>query len=319
MRMVLQSGLLWLLLAFGGCGGGSINNAIGPGPTPSPAPSPSPTPQGTPVTAEHVVLVVLENHSFSEVIGNPSMPFFNSLASAHSLATNYFSDVHPSLPDYFLLTTGQMETTTDSFTGIVSDDNVVRALTAVGKSWRGYMEAIPSAGYLGNDVFPYLKQHDPLVYLSDVVNSSAMAGNVVPLTQLAADLSANALPNFSLIIPDAENDAHSCVGNAPSCPDSGKLARTDAWLQNNINPLINSPAFSNGVLIITWDEGDLSDTANGGGQVATVLLGANVKTAFQSVTFYQHESTLRLIMTLLQTNDFPGGSASAPSMAEFFQ
>jgi phosphatidylinositol-3-phosphatase len=312
MRSAQQLVLLLIAIGLAGCGG-SVNRSGTPSPSPSPSPAP-PVP-----AAAHVVLVVLENHSFNQVIGNALLPYFNSLASQHALATNYFADAHVSLPDYFLLTTGMTETNDNNFAGTVTDDNVVRALTAAGKSWRAYMEGIPAAGYMGGDQWPYLKHHDPFVYLSDVVASSTMASNIVPLSQLGSDLAGNTLPSFSFIVPDAENDAHSCPGNAAACPDSDKLVRTDHWLQNNIDPLLNSPAFANGVLIITWDEGDLTDTANGGGQVATVLAGARVKTGFRSVTFYQHESTLRLMMDLLQVNDRPGASATAPSMGEFFQ
>lgn len=317
MRAGAQICLLAAVLAVAGCGG-SIQNSGAATPTPAPVPTPTPVPSPLPAI-DHVVLVVLENHSFSDVIGSPFMPYFNSLASQHSLAANYFADTHPSLPNYFVLTTGLQETNVDNFTGTVSDDNVVRALTAAGKSWRAYMESIPSAGYTGGDVLPYLKQHDPFVFLQDVLNSAQESANVVPFSQMASDLASGSLPNYSFVVPNAVDDAHDCAGQAPSCPDSGKLQQTDNWLKTNIDPLINSPAFANGVLIITWDEGNANDTANGGGQVATVLVGAHVKTGFQSITFFQHESTLRLMMDLLQVADHPGGSASAPSMGEFFQ
>jgi phospholipase C len=305
MRLSLQLVLLFAAIGLASCGGTVSHSSPRPPPLPVPA-------------ADHVVLVILENHSFNQVIGNASMPYLNGLATQHALATNYFADVHVSLSDYFLLTTGLQETSDNNFAGTVTDDNIVRALTAAGKSWRAYMEALPSTGYTGGDVFPYLKHHDPFVYFSDVLNSN-MTSNVVPLSQLGSDLSSGALPSFSFVVPDAENDAHSCPGNAATCPDSDKLVRADQWLKNNIDPLLNSPAFSNGVLIITWDEGDLADVANGGGQVATLLAGHRVKTGFRSVTFYQHESTLRLITDLLQINDHPGGSAGAPQMGEFFQ
>lgn len=312
MRSGAQICLLAVILAIAGCGGGSVQNSGAPTPTPGPSPVPVPA-------VDHVVLVVLENHSFSDVIGSPFMPYLNSLASQHALAANYFADTHPSLPNYFVLTAGLQETNSDNFIGTVTDDNVVRALTAAGKSWRAYMESIPSAGYTGSDVWPYLKQHDPFVFLQDVLNSGQQAGNVVPFSQMAADLASGSLPNYSFVVPNTVDDAHDCGGQAPSCPDSGKLQQTDNWLKTNIDPLINSPAFANGVLIITWDEGNASDTANGGGQVATVLVGAHVKSGFQSMTFFQHESTLRLMMDLLQIPDHPGGSAGAPSMGEFFQ
>ena len=132
-------------------------------------------------------------------------------------------------------------------------------------------------------------------------------------------MAANALPNFGFIVPDFNHDAHQCPDGSSNCPDSARLAAADAWLQQNIDPLIKSPAFANSVLIITFDEGRLTDLANVGGQVATVLVGSHVKTGFRSNTFFQHQSTLRLILDLLSVADHPGASATATSMSEFFQ
>jgi len=297
-------------LTLSGCGGGSLSSNFGGG---------GPGSGNTLPTPDHVIVVVLENHSFSQVIGSPSMPYLNSLANAHSLATNYFGDVHPSIGNYFMLTTGQLESVDDNFTGTVSDDNIVRALNGAGKSWKAYMESIPSAGYLGGNSGTYLKHHDPFSYFSDVVSNSARAANIVPFTQLQADMAANTLPNFAFIAPNSVDDAHDCPGQASTCPDSAKLATADTWLKTNIDPLINSPAFANSVFIITWDEGDLTDLTNVGGQVATVLVGTHVKAGFRSTTFYQHQNTLRLVLDLLKVGDRPGTSAVAGSMNEFFQ
>jgi len=218
-----------------------------------------------------------------------------------------------------MLTTGQGQTNDNNFAGMVSSDNIVRALNGAGKTWRAYMEGLPSGGYTGDDVWPYLKHHNPFAYLSDILNSSTMAANMVPMSLLASDANAGSLPSFAFVVPDAENDAHSCPGNAAACPDTDKLVRADNWLKNNIDPLINSPTFANTVLIITWDESDTTDVTNGGGQVATILVGPHVKAGFRSVTFYQHESALRLALDLLRVGDHPGASATAPSMAEFFR
>jgi acid phosphatase len=245
------------------------------------------------------------------------MPYFNSLASGRSLAANYFANTHPSIGNYFMLTTGNLQTNDDNFAGVVNSDNIVRALTTAGKSWKAYIESLPFAGYTGGDVFPYLKHHNPFAYLSDVVDSSSLAANMVPFTQFGTDVGSGSLPAFAFIVPNAEDDAHTCPGGGTNCADSDKLAAADAWLKANIDPLINSPAFANGVLVITWDEGDQSDAANGGGQVATVLAGPRVKTAFVSSTFFQHQSVMRLVLDTLGVNDHPGASASAPSMAEF--
>jgi hypothetical protein len=297
-------------LVVSGCGGGSLSSNFGGG---------GPGSGNTLPTPDHVIVVVLENHSFSQVIGSPSMPYLNSLANAHSLATNYFGNVHPSIGNYFMLTTGQLESGDDNFTGTVSDDNIVRALSGAGKSWKAYMESIPSAGYLGGNVGTYLKHHDPFSYFSDVVSNSAQAANIVPFTQLQADMAANTLPNFAFIAPNSVDDAHDCPGQASTCLDSAKLATADTWLKTNIDPLINGPAFANSVFIITWDEGDFTDLTNGGGQVATVLVGTHVKAGFRSTTFYQHQNTLRLVLDLLKVGDRPAASAVEGSINDFFQ
>lgn len=311
---------LFAAVLMSSCGGVKTASS-GSGATPTPTPGGSPTPTTSIPAADHVFFVVLENHGFDQVIGSPSMPYLNSLASQHSLATNFFANTHPSIGNYFMLTVGQIETNDDAFAGTVTDDNIVRSLLAGGKTWKAYLQSLPSVGYLGNDVYPYFKHHDPFVYLSDVVNSSTQAQNVVPFSQLQTDLAAGTLPSLVYLSPDAENDAHDCP--APTggslCADSAKLAAADNWLKANLDPLINNPALANSVFIIDWDEALDLDFTNGGGRVPLVLVGSHVKAGFQSTTFYQHQSVLGLMVDLLRLNDHPGLSASAPSMAEFFQ
>jgi acid phosphatase len=267
----------------------------------------TPIPSGQP-TFSHVVLLVEENHSYSQVIGNASMPYLNGLAAKYGLATQYFANAHPSIPNYFVLTTGLPETFDDNFSGTVSDDNVVRVLVNAGKTWKAYVESIPSPGYLGTNAGVYLRRHDPFSYLSDVQNSSAQAANLVPFTQFATDLANDALPQFSFITPNAMDDAH-----------NGTLAQADAWLQTNIEPLIGNSAFqSSGLLIITFDEAAQSDINHGGGQVATIIISSAAKQGFQSKTFYQHQSLLRLVLAASGADSFPGASGVAPDMIEFF-
>jgi hypothetical protein len=259
-------------------------------------------------SSNRVFVVVEENHSFSEVIGSADMPYFNSLATKYALATQYYADTHPSIGNYLMLTTGQIETADERFPSTISDDNVVRELVRAGKTWRAYAEDLPNAGYTGADVYPYHKGHNPFAYLSDVVGTS-QANNIVPFSQFSLDLARGNLPDFCFIIPNMVNDAH-----------DGSLAVADQWLQTNIAPLITIPSFQGGgLLVITFDEGDVTDTSHGGGQVATVVVGTRIKSGFRSTTFYQHESTLRLLLSTLGVNAFPGNAAHAADMREFFQ
>jgi acid phosphatase len=318
--------LLSSALIFTGCGsvGSSSTTASvstpGATPTPTPGSTPSPTPTPTAIpAADHVFVVVLENHAFNQVIGSPFMPYLKSLASTHSLATNYFANTHPSIGNYFMLTTGNIETNNDAFTGTVSSDNIPRAFAAAGKTWKAYMESLPSVGYTGGDVYPYFKHHNPFAYMTDVLGSSAETANLVPFTQISSDLRTGTLPNFVFIAPNAEDDAHDCPTGGSVCLDSDKLTAADNWLKNNIDPLIKSPALANSVFIIVFDESLDVDLVNGGGKVAMVMAGSHVKAGFKSTTLYQHQSTLRLVLDLLHVADHPGNSVVAPTMGEFFQ
>jgi hypothetical protein len=104
------------------------------------------------------------------------------------------------------------------------------------------------------------------------------------------------------------NDAH-----------NGTLGTADTWLKNNIGPILASSSFQqDGLMIIVFDESVASDTSHGGGRVAMLVIGPQVKSGYRSTTFYQHQSTLRLIAQALGMSSFPGAAASAPSMGEFF-
>jgi acid phosphatase len=258
--------------------------------------------------SSHVFIVVEENHNYSSVIGSSSMPYFNSLANQYGLATKYFADTHPSIGNYFMLTTGQIITNDDSFSGTVSADNLVRHLLSVGKTWKSYAESLPSVGYSGGDVYPYAKRHNPFPYLTDVVNSQNQLQNLVPFTQFASDLANNQLPNFSFIVPNLKNDAH-----------DGSLSQADGWLKSNIGPLLSSPTFQqDGLLVMVFDESDQSDSKHGGGHVALVLVGPKVKKGHQSTVCSQHENTLRTMGQALGLPSFPGAAANVPDFSEFF-
>jgi phosphatidylinositol-3-phosphatase len=268
----------------------------------------------------HVFLVVEENHGYSAVIGSSSMPWLNSMAGQFGLATNYFANSHPSIGNYFMLTTGQLVTTDDSFTGTVDVDNLGRELITAGKTWKSYAESLPSVGYTGGDSYPYLERHNPFSYFSDVRNSSAQRQNLVPFTQFAADLANNQLPIFSYIVADAEHDAHDCPSGGQSCSDSLKLSTADAWLKNNLGPLLSSALFQkDGLLVIVFDEAATSDSSHGGGHVAMLMVGPAVKPTYQPSTFYQHQNTLHLLINTTGAAAAPGSSAKTSDMSEFLR
>jgi phosphatidylinositol-3-phosphatase len=296
------TGFVSLVLSLAGCGGGGAANVAPPPPT-----------QGqTNPQFGHVFIVVEENASYPDVIGSSSMPYFNSLANTYGLATNYYANLHPSIPNYFELTVGKTLTIDDSMTPQsfpVSDDNVVRELLAAGKTWKSYAEDLPSAGYTGGNTAKYLVRHNPLAYMTDVQNTPAQAQNLVPFSEFAADLPTANLPQYSFIVPNSCDDAHDCP-----------LSTADAWLKTNIDPLINSPVFQkDGLLIIVFDEGNTLDFTQVGGHVAAVIISPFGKPAYKSIALYQHQSVLRLMLEGLGVTKLPGDAATAPAMWEFFK
>jgi len=55
---------------------------------------------------DRVFVVVMENHAYSQIIGNTNAPFINSYAAQANLATNYFGVGHPSLTNYLEIVGG---------------------------------------------------------------------------------------------------------------------------------------------------------------------------------------------------------------------
>jgi phosphatidylinositol-3-phosphatase len=73
-----------------------------------------PVPKGVP-HLDHVFVIMMENHGYSQILNNPNAPFTNAYAKSANLATNYFAVAHPSLTNY-------LETVGGSNFG-VQDDN----------------------------------------------------------------------------------------------------------------------------------------------------------------------------------------------------
>lgn len=290
---------------------------------------------------QHVFVLVEENQSYKDVIGNAAdMPYLNSLAERYGLATNYFADTHPSINNYFYLTAGRRGTSplfvgasADLYPFDVGGPNIASILTAGGKSWKVYAESLPQKGYIGGDHGDYVKRHNPFAYFETVRSSEVERANIVPFRQLHDDLQHHSLPDYGFIVPNIYNDGHNDpkTHSGAGCGDHAALQRTDRWLRKNIQPLIASPDFQQGgLLVITYDEAcdkgphaDLRQRPNGpndgGGHVATVLVSSRIAPGTTSDRLFHHESIARLTLEALGVDTFPGLAASAPDMSAFFR
>src|SRR6185503_3935110 len=83
--------------------------------------------------------------------------------------------------------------------------------------------------------------------------------------------------------------------------------------------LISSSTFQkDGLLVIVFDEAETSDSTDGGGHVAALIVSPKAKQGHQSKALYQHQSTLRLILQGLGIQTYPAAASTAPDMGEFF-
>lgn len=272
---------------------------------------------------QHVVVVVFENEDYATVVGSSSMPYWNELASQNALATQFYADVHPSLGNYLMMTSGQDPTIglsdPDNFTGTVFGDNLASVLTTSGLTWKVYAQSLPSTGYTGGDVYPYVKHHNPFVYFDSVLNSSNQLASIVDFSQLATDIGSGSLPAYSFIVPDMEHDGHDCPDGTSNCALSVRLGAIDSFLGNNLAPLLtNSAVMANTVVIVTFDE-SADDNTLGGGHIPVILVGGPIKSGYQSTATYQFQSLLRFSLQSLGQSTFPGEAQSAAPMTEFLK
>lgn len=289
------SGLL-LAAICAGCGTGAT-------PTPRAEDPPSLGP------AAHVFLLVEENRSFSTVYNQ--MPWLSTLGDKYGVATNYFSNESGSLLDYLWLSSGAGELkfgcSGNQCKHAITDNNIFRELDKAGMSWNVYAESLPKPGFMGPSAGSYVKRHNPAVWYSDVVDSPQQQQNILPFSQFAVDLAANDLPEYTIIIPNLKDDAH-----------DGTPKAADRWLKTNLGPLLDSPYFQSGspsVMFITFDNGK----GDAEGRVFTAVIGQNVIPGVKVDTLFHHQNTLRTIMELLGLKNYPGESATAAPMKEFFK
>jgi phosphatidylinositol-3-phosphatase len=199
---------------------------------PSDLVSPSPKP------ARHVFVIVLENTSYQLAL---RQPYIASLSRQYALATNYSAVALPSLPNYLAITSGSTWGIRDDEFHRLPAGGLGTQLTDAGISWKAYMEGF--TGDCFDSPYPYALKHNPFAYYG-----GACPSNVVPMTDLAADLKAGT-PQLSWITPGLCNDGHDCG-----------IRAADRWLSQVVPQITSSAAWrKDGVLFITWDESSAGD------------------------------------------------------------
>lgn len=255
-------------------------------------------PGKAPARYDHVVWIVMENHSYGSILGShSSAPFTRSLAAACGSATNFHAETHPSLPNYIAMTSGS--------THGIHDDNppADHRLTGpsifsqLGSHWKALQESMPRP-CLRSSTGLYAPKHNPAAYFTNIAR--ACSKQDVKLSS-RPDLSAR----FTFITPNLCHDMHNCS------------ARTgDRYLAALVPKIVRSRQYRAGrtALFITWDE----DDGSASNRIATLVIAPHTPRGTSSSTRFTHYSLLRTTEELLHLRKI-GAARSAPSMRKAFR
>jgi acid phosphatase len=194
-------------------------------------------------TPAHVVVVVMENRSFDEILGKRQAPYIAQLAAGGASFTRSFAIAHPSEPNYFALFSGSTQDIKDDGNYSVDAPTLAGALAAAGRSFAGYAEK-------GSP-----RKHNPWESFAD------SSGVERDLSSWPSDF--GALPTVSFVIPNLDDDMH-----------DGSVAQGDAWLRRHLGAYADWCRTHDSLLIVTFDEDDDSGSDN---RIPTVIYGARVE------------------------------------------
>jgi len=247
----------------------------------NPPPPPPPAPA-------HVVVVIDENQSFSDIIGNPDALFVNSLAAEGTVFASYNAIAHPSQPNYLAMFSGSTQGVTDDNTYFFpTTSSLGGELQKAGYSFVGYAESGTTASY-----------HEPWLSFGDSANDTEN------LSQFPTN-DFNQLPTVSFVIPNLNDD----MTDDLSVPEAQTVAEGDQWLSTNLGPYIQWAMSNNSICLFTFDEGQSNDNNH----IATIAVGAGVSAGLN----YQQVNDYSLLATIENFYGLPAlaNSANAPLMS----
>ena len=192
-------------------------------------------------TPAHIVIVVEENRSQSNIIGNKAAPFINQLAADGAMMAQSFAEVHPSEPNYYALFAGNT-LVKDNVCPVNAgnEPNLGSQLLAAGYSFVGFAESLPAPGSEDCRAGKYARKHVPWASFTNIPGSRSL-----PFSAFPARANYAGLPTVSMVIPNLDDDMH-----------DGSIAQGDQWLYQNLSQYAAWAKANNSLLILTWDEDD---------------------------------------------------------------
>ena len=251
-------------------------------------------------TPAHIVIVVEENRSQSNIIGNKAAPFINQLAANGAMMAQSFAEVHPSEPNYYALFAGNTlvkENVCPVDAG--NTPNLGSQLLGAGYTFVGFAESLPAPGSADCRAGKYARKHVPWASFSNIPAARSLPFSAFPAPGNPQNYAS--LPTVSIVIPNLDNDMH-----------DGSVAQGDQWLYQNLSQYASWAQTHNSLLILTWDEDDNTSR----NQIPTVFYGAGVRPG----SYDEPISHYNVLSTLEQMYGLPklGFAARAPAITDIW-
>jgi len=265
-------------------------------------------------TPDHVVILILENFGYNDIIGSSNAPHINALTSDPDAAvfTQSYAITHPSQPNYILLYSGNNQgVTTDVIPTNTpfSTCNLGASIISKGLTFKGYSEDLPSVGSLVTTSGNYARKHCPWTNWQGTGTNRVPSSVGQPYTSFPTSTTYSTLPTVSFVIPSLIDDMHNPTTNTVTAIQNG-----DTWVYNNITSYIQWAKTNNSLLILTFDE----DDGTGVSQITTIFIGQMVQGGTYSENI-DHYRVLRTIEDMYGITTYCGASSTSTPITDVWK
>lgn len=263
-------------------------------------------------TPDHVIIIMMENRGYSNIIGSSNAPYINSLVSGSNCAvfSQSYGVTHPSQPNYISLFSGNNQGVTNDNTPTgtpYSTCNLGSSLLTHSLTFTGFSEDLPSVGSLISTSGNYVQRHCPWTFWQGTGTNRLPSTVHQPYTSFPSATSYSLLPTVSFIIPNLAHDMHN-----PTTSPTTAITTGDTWLSNNIPSLVQWVKTHNSLLIIQYDEDEgivIGGVTIGGAgnNIPTMFIGSMV----HGGTYSNHINHFNILRTIEDMYALPRCDSSA--------
>jgi phosphatidylinositol-3-phosphatase len=259
---------------------------------------------------DHVVIVIMANHSAVDILGNSSAPYINTtLIPDGAFFSNSYAVTTPDLPNYYALFSGSTQGVTDDSCPhyFAVAGSLGQQLIDAGFSFAQYSESMPTAGYTECSNGLYARSHNPVPDFASLPSTANL-----PYSNFADVLANATLPTISFVVPNICNDMQGeSFGTTCNSFIANMVEFGDQWLSTNVPIYLGSSSSQNGLLIVTWDQGTSTLSGNDT-HIPTIFYGPHVKSGYVSSTMINHYNVLRTLEDMYGLAPLGNAAIAAP-------